>query len=316
MKNILIYEYITGGGIINEDLTHDLLYEAKLILESLINDFSKLKTINFKYLLDYRLKDKYGSSNSIIVKDSGYNFLSDIYKNFNYVLPILPESHNILYHYSRFLEKNKIKKILSSSETIKVMSDKKLFSNFCKKSEIKHPLLISDISKIKKNKLYVIKDRFGAGCSYIQIISGKDIERFDSKKYIIQEYIKGQSFSASIFCSKGNFTILSLNEHQVKKKRNNYIKINEIIVNKNISDNPKIYGLINKLKKSISTLSGYIGIDFIMTNDDIYIIELNPRITTSFTKLNSTLGINLAELINNSSIIAPICGKTSRINLL
>ena len=316
MKNILIYEYITGGGIINEDLTHDLLYEAKLILESLINDFSKLKTIDFKYLLDYRLKDKYGSSNSIIVKDSDYNFLSDIYKNFNYVLPILPESHNILYHYSRFLEKNKIKKILSSSETIKVMSDKKLFSNFCKRSEIKHPLLISDISKIKKNKLYVIKDRFGAGCSYIQIISGKDIERFDSKKYIIQEYIKGQSFSASIFCSKGNFTILSLNEHQVKKKRNNYIKINKIIVNKNISDNPKIYGLINKLKKSISTLSGYIGIDFIITNDDIYIIELNPRITTSFTKLNSTLGINLAELINNSSIITPICGKTSRINLL
>lgn len=316
MKNVLIYEYITGGGIINEDLTHDLLYEAKLILESLINDFSKSKTIDFKYLLDYRLKDKYGSSNSIIVKDSDYNFLSDIYKNFNYVLPILPESHNILYHYSRFLEKNKIKKILSSSETIKVMSDKKLFSNFCKKSEIKHPLLISDISKIKKNKLYVIKDRFGVGCSYIQIISSKDIERFDSNKYIIQEYIKGQSFSASIFCSKGNFTILSLNEHQVKKKRNNYIKINKIIVNKNISDNPKIYGLINKLKKSISTLSGYIGIDFIITNDDIYIIELNPRITTSFTKLNSTLGINLAELINNSSIITPICGKTSRINLL
>ena len=68
MKNILIYEYITGGGIINEDLTHGLLYEAKLILESLINDFSKLKTIDFKYLLDYRLKDRYGSSNSIIVK--------------------------------------------------------------------------------------------------------------------------------------------------------------------------------------------------------------------------------------------------------
>ena len=30
------------------------------------------------------------------------------------------------------------------------MSDKKLFSNFCKKAKIKHPLLISDISKIKK----------------------------------------------------------------------------------------------------------------------------------------------------------------------
>ena len=316
MKNILIYEYITGGGIINEDLTHDLLYEAKLILESLINDFSKLKTINFKYLLDYRLKDKYESSNSIIVKESDYNLVPDIYKNFNYVLPVLPESHNILYNYSRFLEKNKIKKILSSSEVIKVMSDKKLFSNFCKKTKIRHPLLISDISKIKKNKSYVIKDRFGVGCSRIQIISGKDLKHFDSKKYIIQEYIKGQSFSASIYCSRGNFTILSLNEHRVKKNKNNHIKINKIIVNNNFSDNPKIYGLINKLNKSISTLSGYIGIDFIITNDDIYIIELNPRITTSFTKLNFTLGINLAELINNSSIITPICGKTSAINLL
>ena len=148
MKNILIYEYITGGGIINEDLTHDLLYEAKLILESLINDFSKLKTIDFKYLLDYRLKDRYRSSNSIIVKESDYNLTPDIYKNFNYVLPVLPESHNILYHYSRFLEKNKIKKILSSSEIIKVMSDKKLFSNFCKKAKIKHQIVgYSEIDK-------------------------------------------------------------------------------------------------------------------------------------------------------------------------
>ncbi len=316
MKNILIYEYITGGGIINEDLTHDLLYEAELILESLINDFSKIKTIDFKYLLDYRLKDRYGSSNSIIVKESDYNFTPDIYKNFNYVLPILPESHNILYHYSRFLEKNRIKKILSSSEIIKVMSDKKLFSNFCKKAKIKHPLLISDISKIKKNKLYVIKDRFGVGCSRIQIISGKDLKHFDSKKYIIQEYIKGKSFSASIFCSSGNFIILSFNEHQIKKNKNNYIKINKIIVNRNISNHPKICGLLNKLKNNVSSLSGYIGIDFIITDDDIYIIELNPRITTSFTKLNSTLGINLAGLINNSNIITPICGKTSRINLL
>ena len=103
------------------------------------------------------------------------------------------------------------------------MSDKNLFSNLCKKAKIKHPLLISDISKIKKNKLYVIKDRFGVGCSRIQIISGKDLKHFDSKKYIIQEYIKGKSFSASIFCSKGDFTILSLNEHQVKKNKNNSI---------------------------------------------------------------------------------------------
>ena len=68
MQKILIYEYITGGGLINEDLTSDLMYEAKLMTNSLYRDCLRSKNVSFKYFQDYRL-NSIQKSNSVIVRD-------------------------------------------------------------------------------------------------------------------------------------------------------------------------------------------------------------------------------------------------------
>ena len=315
MKNILIYEYITGGGILNEDLTHDLLYEAQLILESLIKDFSQFKTVNFKYLLDYRLSSRFGSVNSIDVNNGNEIYKTNLLKKFNYILPIIPESCTRLYKYSKFLEENNIEKILSPSKIIKIMSDKKLFAKFCSTSNINHPQNITNLSDIKKNRLYLLKDRFGAGCSHIEILKGKDICSIDKKNYILQEYLVGKSYSASLFFLNGNYKLLTINKHKIQKVSGKYIKVNEIFVNVG-ERNELLFNLLRKIKKYASSLYGFIGIDFIVSNNEIYLIEINPRFTTSFTVLSNTLGINLANLIDNPFITTPICGKTSRIKLL
>ncbi len=315
MKNILIYEYITGGGIINEDLTHELSYEAQLILQSLVDDFSKFKSIKFKYFLDYRLSPKLDSDNSILVENSYKTHETDLLQKFDYVLPIIPESHARLYSYSKFLEENKIKKILSPSKIIKIMSDKKLFASFCRKSNIQHPQIITSLSDIKKNELYLLKDRYGVGCSHIQLLKGNEINFIDNKRYILQEYLDGESFSASLFFNKGNYKLLTINKHKIKKISKKYIKIEEILVNDREID-ILIYNLLRKIRNYVPSLYGFIGIDFIISKNKIYLIELNPRFTTSFTLLNKTLGINLASLIDNSFISTPICGKTCKIKLL
>ena len=50
MKKILIFEYITGGGIIKKKVDNSLLLEAQFILDSLIN------TSNYQidFFCDYR----------------------------------------------------------------------------------------------------------------------------------------------------------------------------------------------------------------------------------------------------------------------
>jgi predicted ATP-grasp superfamily ATP-dependent carboligase len=49
--------------------------------------------------------------------------------------------------------------------------------------------------------------------------------------------------------------------------------------------------------EAIPGLWGYAGIDLIETPEQILVLEINPRLTTSFAGLNTALGINVAGLV-------------------
>ena len=59
MKKILIYEYFTGGGLLNEDLSSDLMLEARMMLSTLIESCDRSKIFDCNYFLDHRIKDLY-----------------------------------------------------------------------------------------------------------------------------------------------------------------------------------------------------------------------------------------------------------------
>ena len=44
-------------------------------------------------------------------------------------------------------------------------------------------------------------------------------------------------------------------------------------------------------------LRGYIGVDMVLTENQGYVIEINPRLTTSYVGLRQVININLAEAI-------------------
>ena len=55
MKKILIFEYITGGGLIENKLNYSLINEANTILDSLIQESNN--TVHF--FCDYRYIDNH-----------------------------------------------------------------------------------------------------------------------------------------------------------------------------------------------------------------------------------------------------------------
>lgn len=54
MKKILIFEYITGGGLIENKLNYSLLNEANIILDSLIKESKN--TVHFFVIIDISTK--------------------------------------------------------------------------------------------------------------------------------------------------------------------------------------------------------------------------------------------------------------------
>ena len=104
MQKILIYEYFTGGGLINEELcSTSLLSEAKIIVNSVINEYCKSLEYDVYYFLDSRLKfDNLGKP--IEVKSPEQLFDIKLLRAFDLILPILPEQNMELYSCSKFLE--------------------------------------------------------------------------------------------------------------------------------------------------------------------------------------------------------------------
>ena len=54
--NILIFEYITGGGLVGEVLPSSLLSEGELMLNAVAKDFSEMTDVQVSVMRDYRLQ--------------------------------------------------------------------------------------------------------------------------------------------------------------------------------------------------------------------------------------------------------------------
>ncbi len=300
MRKILIYEYITGGGLINEDLTSTLLHEATLITSYIYQECEKSQYFEYDYFQDYRIKDD-NFKKAIRIKSHKEIFNISLLKKYDYILPIAPEIDLNLFHYAKFLEKHKLNFILSDSKTIKLLSDKLFFYKACKKNNIptiKTNLLTSQLKK--NNKISLAKDRYGAGCSYIKIIKKySDIENNNFDK-IVQPYINGKNYSLCLFFNKNSYNLLTINKQKLQIDTNNMMKLTNLHVNVPHNFHPKINSLISLIMKSFPGLRGYIGIDIIIQKGKIFVVEINPRITTSFIGMYETIGVNIVDLIIKS----------------
>ena len=320
MIKILIYEYVTGGGLINEDLSSTLLNEAKLITSNLYSDMRASDGVSFNFFLDERLNNLV-TSESILINRKNIKKIydKDFLKKFDYILPILPETNLDLYKYVKFLEENKINKIISDKKIISLLSNKLSFYNFFISHNINTipTYAINDIRKIKKLKNLIVKDKYGAGCSFVKIFKGPSDKGFSgyNNNYIVQPYIHGQSYSISAFFSRDDIYLLSINKQDIKIKQG-FIKLNKIIVNDKTVGCTKIYVLLERIKYMLPKLYGYIGIDIIINDKGLHLVEINPRLTTSYIGLRETLGINLVNLMIGKKIKKRIVsGKKSCINL-
>jgi len=86
---------------------------------------------------------------------------------------------------------------------------------------------------------------------------------------------------------------------QIIEEVEEHLFLRQCIVNALVDEQErKIFTEFSKnLVKALPDLQGYIGVDIIITADEILLVEINPRLTTSYVGLKAALGINPAALI-------------------
>ena len=150
---------------------------------------------------------------------------------------------------------------------------------------------------------WVLKLRDGVGCEGVCKINLKADFKFlkNAEKFIIQPFERGKLLSLSCLFMDGQGVLLCINEQWIKQVKAAF-SLERITVNVGQGD-PDFPRLVAQLAKVVPGLWGYVGIDLIVAEEGFKVLEVNPRLTTSYAGIRAALGGNLG-----ASIVAMLTG--------
>ena len=231
---------------------------------------------------------------------------------------IAPETGQILESYVALMEKTGKISLNSQSNAIKQVANKANLQEVLKKNDVNTPnsLVLSldeNLTSVKeaiKEKLYyplVFKPVDGVSCSGLSIVDNDShiasaIEKLKAgstaKQFIVQEFIIGEAASVSLLISDGKALAISLNKQNVNlastTKTSSYLGGCVPFDN---SLREEAFLMAEKAVECFSGLRGYVGVDFVLGKDKPFVVDVNPRLTTSYVGLSHIVGFNVAQAL-------------------
>ncbi|MDO9267983.1 MAG: ATP-grasp domain-containing protein [Methylobacter sp.] len=313
---ILVFEYITGGGFNKQELPDSLASEGRLMLNALLDNLIQLKSFEITVMFDWRLIDSIGMTgiNAVIIRpehDITEEF-ARLVKQSDLIWPIAPEFDGILQTLCQTVESlGKI--LLTSPATAVAIAGNKLKTY---KLLNRHHIaavptrMVDDYSSSGE---WIVKPIDGVGCadSYV-LTTRQDFEQMTARKsgYVIQPHLHGTKTSLSCLFKEGSGWLVCANLQRFEFINQQY-HLTDIVVNHH-PDLGLYQPLIDKIARALPELWGYAGIDLI-ENERTWVLEINPRLTTSFVGIYDALGINIVEavlqLLHGEPTLNPACNR-------
>ncbi|MDO5852087.1 MAG: ATP-grasp domain-containing protein [Methanobacteriaceae archaeon] len=301
---LLVFEYAT-----TEKNQESLSVEGYNILKSVIEDLDNID-IDTTYIISNTFTPiKTKNIKKIILNKPLYSWLKENLIYYDTCLFVAPSENNIQYNLTKFIEKYNITILGSSSHASYITSNKsKTYQLLNSKKKYKIPLYeINNLNhtKIKNKKVMVLKPNTGTSTTETYLIKNekeynkiiKHYEDINITSYILQEYISGINLSVSILVNNENSYPICLNMQKIEII-NNKFKYNGCITPYEHKLKEKIFEISKDIVNEIPFLKGFIGLDFIITpNDIIYLIEINSRITTPYIIIHKLSNVNLIKQI-------------------
>lgn len=147
---------------------------------------------------------------------------------------------------------------------------------------------------------WVIKPDDGAGCEDTVCFDDVDAVRAwmqpRAATHVIQPLMTGTPASLSLLCKQGAAWLLSCNVQKVTIEHGRFVYAGSVI-NGAAACWTRCEALAARIAQAIPGLAGYIGIDLLIDEEDITVLEINPRLTTSYVGLRTALRCNPARLV-------------------
>ncbi|WP_347989450.1 ATP-grasp domain-containing protein [Methylomonas sp. AM2-LC] len=305
---ILVFEYICGGGFADQALPSSLAIEGCLMLQALTDDLGCLENIQLLIPLDQRCQTINLPTNAEIVyvqsQTKILTILPELIAQCDAVWPIAPETNGILTCITE-LVKRQNKLLLASPPDMVALCSNKLKTYQVLSAHnipcVETQLLNQDYMEIVGRSVVKPIDSCGCQDSIIieanQQLSQKISLLNNSEQYIIQPFMEGQATSLSCLFKQGKAWLLCCNQ-QLVAIENQAFNLKACLVNTSSQYESVYLEIIADIATALPSLWGYIGIDFIeTTHRGPLLLEINPRLTSSYIGIRKATGINVAAQV-------------------
>lgn len=147
---------------------------------------------------------------------------------------------------------------------------------------------------------WVLKPDDGAGCEDTEILDDRAaaLERLagNPARLVAQPWIEGEPLSLSLLCREGTARLLSCNRQRIAI-RGSRVSLEAVLVNALADGDGRFTRLGERIAAAVPGLWGYVGVDLVLAREGPVVLEINPRLTTSYCGLRTALGLNPAALV-------------------
>ncbi len=302
---IFVFEYVTGGAMVNESVPRSLAYEGDMMLGALIEDLAALPGLEVTTLRDARFGEPewFADIHYVRTKDEFQRGWQKLLSEADAVWPVAPETGTQLERLSRSVIAAGKLLLNSRPEAVRVVASKLRTAQYL----AAHGLPVVPTCRLLDHafdtaRCWVVKPDDGVGCLGARICRSLDeLETMayapgGLQTYVIQPFVEGTPASLCVLCRDGDARLLSCNLQRVVVANDEFHLLG-CIVNGMAGDRAQYARMARQIAAALPGLWGLVGVDFIASEHGPLLLEINPRLTTSYAGLKSSLRENPAALV-------------------
>jgi len=313
--HIFLYEWITGGGLVEEPgaLPPTLLAEGAAMVTALAADLLAIENTRVTLFRDMRLDDLVLPACEVIEIHSSSHRQAEIEQfaaHADHTLVIAPEFDNILGQTLVCARQAGGQLRAPSDEFVSLTSNKHRTALHLAKAGVPVPTAVTlsaDEEKLPTDFRYpaVLKPVCGAGSQHMLLVAGPlDEPPPYPWPRRLEQYCPGIAASVSMLCGASQRVPLPACRQRLSTDGRFTYQGGALLDEPDLAR--RAQGLAEAAMESLPPAVGYVGVDLVLgkaaDGSEDYVIEVNPRLTTSYVGLRAATADNLAAaLLENAT---------------
>lgn len=302
---VFVYEFITGGGFAEQPLGSALALEGDLMVRALLRDLCDVPEVEVVATRDPRLAAPPSPVAVCVPRNAGEaaQFFARCVDTSDATWIVAPETDGVLERLSSAVLARGGRLLGSRPPAIAVAARKtRTAAALAWRGVPVVPVFNPGGTVPPFAGPAVLKPDDGAGCVDTRVYPDREsaLSDWDARgrdpRTVLQPYVEGDAASLTLLVRDASAVILAVNRQHVAQEHGQ-LRFRGCSVNGLAAWQALLTDLAQGVAEALPDLWGCIGVDLLLTDRGALVLEVNPRLTTSYAGLRESIGANPAAWV-------------------